>query len=164
MLEAEQLLPECSFPSTSVRLGGIYGPGRTRLVDGLLRGEARYDPNDRAFTNRIHRDDCAGLLAHILDLPEPEPLYVGVDDEPAPLEAVLRWLAEQLGVPLPPPSPAAPGDASRRNRSNKRCSNARLRASGYELAYPTYREGYAELIAELSRRGALGGSSPAASS
>lgn len=31
--------------------------------------------------------------------------------------------------------------------TNKRCSNARLRASGYRLRYPTYREGYGALIA-----------------
>jgi hypothetical protein len=48
---------------------------------------------------------------------------------------------------------AAPGarDANRA-ASNKRCSNARLRATGYRFRLPTFREGYAAAIAATISR------------
>jgi nucleoside-diphosphate-sugar epimerase len=138
-----------------IRFGGIYGPGRTRLIDQVRSGRARCPAGGPLWTNRIHRDDCAGFLAHLLTLdraalPDP-PVYLGVDSEPADLCDVLRWLARRLGVPEPPieASEDADGaDRSARRRSNKRCDNTRLRESGYRLLYPTFREGYEALIAD----------------
>ncbi|HEY8493163.1 MAG TPA: NAD-dependent epimerase/dehydratase family protein [Myxococcota bacterium] len=146
MLEAERLLAPVS--GVAVRLGGLYGPGRTRLVEAVRSGQARIRPGPPRWTNRIHRDDAAGALHHLIERAlrgEPlEACYVGVDDEPADEAEVLRWLAERLGVP--PPAPA-PGDAAPPARGgNKRCRNARLRASGYRFTYPSFREGYGALI------------------
>lgn len=125
---------------TVLRLAGIYGPGRTRLIDEVRAGEATYPPDD-VHTNRIHRDDCAGALAHLLRLDAPAPVYIGVDDEPALRRAVLTWLAERLDAPPPREAP------DRRIRGgDKRCSNARLRGSGYDLEYPTYRDGYGAML------------------
>jgi len=67
---------------------------------------------------------------------------------------VLCWLAAQLGVSEPPlasqsplkPGTAASRDAVARFRASKRCCNARLRASGFQFRYPSYREGYATLL------------------
>ncbi|MBW3657595.1 MAG: SDR family oxidoreductase [Actinobacteria bacterium] len=125
---------------TVLRLAGIYGPGRTRLIDEVRAGEATYPPED-VHTNRIHRDDCAGALAHLLTIGTRAPVYVGVDDEPALRREVLTWLAERLDAP---PPRAAPGQRTR--GGDKRCSNARLRASGYDLAFPSYRDGYAAML------------------
>lgn len=142
LLEAERLLGARHADAVVLRLGGIYGPGRASLLEAVLSGEARYDPEDPSPVNRFHRDDCAGALAHLAALDRPERLYLGVDDEPASRAEVVAFLAERLGVELP----RALGDARRRGKSSKRCSNARLRASGYALAYPTYREGYGALV------------------
>jgi nucleoside-diphosphate-sugar epimerase len=146
MLEAEARLKASSVPGTSVRFGGIYGPGRTRLLDSVRRGQASYDPDEPAFTNRIHRDDCAGVLAHLMTLSAPEALYLAVDDEPAEMRVVLTWLAGELGAPAPVATPKNDAEPTRRARSNKRCSNARLRASGYKFQYPTFRDGYGPMI------------------
>jgi nucleoside-diphosphate-sugar epimerase len=151
MREAEALLAASGLPACALRLGGIYGPGRTRLVESVRSGRAAIRPGPPHFGNRIHRDDAAGSLAHLLaralaGAPLP-PLLLGVDDEPADDATVLRWLASRLGVD-PPASPdgfAAAG-AGTGAGSGKRCSNARLRATGYRLAYPTFREGYGALI------------------
>lgn len=127
-----------------VRLGGIYGPGRTRLVERVRRGEARCPPDPPVYSNRIHRDDAAGILRHLADLGSPAPLYLGVDEEPAPLCRVLRWLARETGSPDPArESASAPGV---RRRRSKRCSSERIRRSGYTFRFPTFREGYAELL------------------
>ena len=61
---------------------------------------------------------------------------------------MLRWIAARVH---PDAAPAIPLETARRARSpvgatGKRCSNARLRATGYRLRYPTFREGYAELL------------------
>ena len=159
MLEAEAVLAASGFPAVSLRLGGIYGPGRTRLVESVRSGRATLRAGPPRFGNRIHRDDAAGALAHLATLALAgralAPLYLGVDDEPSDEAVVLRWIASQLGVPEPPmrDGEAAPSarDANR-PVSNKRCSNARLRATGYRFRFPTFREGYAAAIAAITSR------------
>jgi hypothetical protein len=99
------------------------------------------------YTNRIHREDAIGMLEFLGDrLSAGEPtdrLYLGVDDEPAPMWEVRHWLAERLGVTLDDTAATSP---MLRAASNKRCSNARIRAAGYRCRYPDFRSGYGELI------------------
>lgn len=125
-----------------VRLAGIYGPGRNRIVRMVRDGEARC-AHPAPIGNRIHRDDCAGVLAHVLSLAEAERIYLGVDHAPVELCEVYRWIAGELAV-APPPESDAPDARGRGAR--KRCSNARLVASGYRFRFPTYREGYRAII------------------
>jgi nucleoside-diphosphate-sugar epimerase len=146
VLEGERLLLAGPFRATVLRLGGIYGPGRTSLIERVRQGLAAYRDGPALYTNRIHRDDCAGALHHLMTLPQPESLYIGVDHEPADYGEVLRWLADRIGAP-PPRVEAASGADTRRQRTNKRCRNAKLVASGYVFRYPTYREGYTALLA-----------------
>src|SRR5690606_24005397 len=92
------------IPASVVRLGGIYGPGRTRLIEQVRNG-LHVPDQPVQYTNRIHRDDAAGLLAHLLLQADKRellaPCYLGVDDEPAPLHEVAQWLAVRWGVSLP---------------------------------------------------------------
>jgi nucleoside-diphosphate-sugar epimerase len=145
LLEGERLVLGSGFPAVILRLAGIYGPGRTRLVERVRSGAATCVDGPPRWTNRLHRDDCAAAARHLLGLADPHPLWLGVDDEPADECAVLDWLAARLGVPPPrrvPPDPTASG----RPQTSKRCSNRQLVASGYVLRYPTFREGYAALL------------------
>jgi nucleoside-diphosphate-sugar epimerase len=144
ILEGERLLADGPYASCAVRFGGIYGPRRTGLVERVRTGRAVYREGEPHYTNRIHRDDCAGVLRHLLGVATPEPLYVAVDSEPAEELEVMRWLAGALGAP--PPRPARAGELPPA-RSNKRCRNDRLLSSGYHLRYPTFREGYTALLA-----------------
>lgn len=148
LLEGEERCRAGSIPSVSLRLGGIYGPGRTRLLRQVASGEAVCPEGPPLYTNRIHSEDAAGALEHLLELPDPEPCFVGVDTEPADLCEVLRFLARRLGVE--PPTMAA-RDEVRRRGGNKRCSSRRLAASGYRFRFPTYREGYEALIRQQVR-------------
>jgi len=149
MLEAERLLLGSPFPATILRLGGIYGPGRVGLIERVRRGEAVCTDGPPTYTNRIHRDDCASVLRHLMAHPQSDDLYIGVDREPAEECAVLRWLAAQLGVP-PPRVERSTDLGPRRQRGNKRCRNAKLVASGYIFRYPTFREGYSALLSRSS--------------
>lgn len=155
LLEAEALLRSRAPEATLVRLSGIYGPGRERLVDQVRSGTVTLatTPEGSRMTNRIHRDDAAAVLVHLASLGSPLALVVGTDDEPVRLDTVSRFIADELGVPLPAPAgprDAEPGAPARRTSapgSDKRLSNALLRSTGFAFAYPTYREGYRAVIA-----------------
>jgi nucleoside-diphosphate-sugar epimerase len=154
MLEAERLVLGGPFPATVLRLAGVYGPGRERLIERVRQGHAVCPDESPVYTNRIHRDDCAGALQHLMTLSTLDDVYIGVDHEPADECAVLRWLAAQLGVPAPRVGPPPRADRRRprgpprpqRRAGNRRCRNAKLASSGYEFQYPTYREGYAAIL------------------
>ncbi len=150
LLEGERLSLQGPFPATVVRFAGIYGPGRSRLLERIRRGEAVCVDGAPVYANRIHRDDCAGILQHLLYVKEPDAVYLGVDYEPADACCAMNWLAARMGVAPPPVVPLAePGD--RKRRSTKRCSNERIAATGYTFEYPTFREGYGSLVSQLPR-------------
>jgi len=140
LLEAERLLHERTADGVALRLSGIYGPGRKRLIDQVRSGGAPRDP--ARVTNRIHRDDAARALVHLaLDVAEPPRLVTGTDDRPVPLAEVLRWLAAELDVADPTGgADAGPGEG-------KRLSNALLHSTGFTFEHPTYREGYRAVLA-----------------
>jgi nucleoside-diphosphate-sugar epimerase len=146
LVEAEQLLQArfngMATTATSLRLGGIYGPGRTRLID-QVRGGSAVIPEDVRYTNRIHRDDAAAAIVHLATMPaQPAGIYVGVDNHPADLGTVLRFLAAEMGLPEPPV-----GDAGPARGGNKRCRNERLRSTGFDFTFPSFREGYRDILA-----------------
>lgn len=135
LLEAEHRFVDRLPHGTVLRLSGLYGPRTRRLVDQVRDGRVS-DP-DR-WTNRLHREDAAAAVVHLLTRPgAPGTLYVGTDDEPALQGDVAAFIAGRLGLPRPP----APTGRGR----GKRLSNARLRESGWVPRYPTYREGYGHL-------------------
>ncbi len=68
---------------------------------------------------------------------------IAVDDEPVPMATVAAWLAAELGVTLPiDPAPD-------KQATGKRCRNSELKDLGWEPAYPTFREGYRSLLANI---------------
>jgi nucleoside-diphosphate-sugar epimerase len=141
LLEAEAIVDEAPEEGVNVRLAGIYGPGRTRLVQRVWSGEAIATGS---WTNRIHVEDCASVLHHLLRLEEPKPLYLGSDDRPATTAEVVTWMSKELNVP-----PPEPGETQ---RLNKRCRNTRLRESGYRFRYPSFREGYPDIVRAFVRQ------------
>lgn len=147
LLESEQVLRAAGVPHTIVRFGGIYGQGRSRLIDEVKEGIG--SPASAPYSNRIHRDDCVGILHHLLRLAAGsalDELYLGVDSCPAPLLEVKQWVARALGLPE---GHLRPADRERTRGGNKRCSNARLLATGYTLKYPGYQDGYRAMLAAL---------------
>lgn len=137
LLEAEALAQ--GLGGVALRFSGIYGPGRDYLIRKARAGAVPCRRDPPVWTNRIHADDCAGALAHLLDLEAPEPVYIGSDECPAARWDVLAWLAERLGVP-------GPVECADDGGQGKRVSSARLRATGFECRYPDFRSGYKELL------------------
>ncbi|KQW73227.1 NAD(P)-dependent oxidoreductase [Phenylobacterium sp. Root77] len=133
------------------RLPGIYGPGRSAF-DRLREGRAkRYDAPGHVV-GRVHVDDLAAGLEASIARPRAGGIYNLVDDAPAANSEVIAHAAALLGLPAPPLTPldidALPVKAQRFYRENRRVSNARAKAElGWRLAYPTYREGLAAILA-----------------
>lgn len=149
LLEGELAVRDARIPGTVARFSGIYGPGRTRLIDSVAEGSARLEPGPDRYLNHIHRDDCAGVLVHLMNLKKPEDLYLATDNEPRTRNDLLCWIAQQLGKPEPPMAEPVEGEARPSERGgNRRYRNTRLKDSGYAFKYPTYREGYGALITE----------------
>jgi len=135
--QAEDILLNSSLPCSVVRFSGIYGPGRTQLLNSLKTAK----PVSRAFTNRIHVDDCAGVLAHLLLLESPlDPIYLATDQLPVSGIEVRKYIAEKLNVAEPS---YADIEGSKRG---KRCNNRRLLDTGYRFIHPDYRSGWNALL------------------
>lgn len=153
IIAAERQLLQSGLSASVVRFAGIYGIPGGRLLSRIRRGELCPEL-PVSYTNRIHRDDCAGFLAHLLQQAHAgnalQSVYIGADDLPAPRYDVETWLASRMGLPEQgcTPEPAAGSDPTRHNTAgHKRCRNRALRDSGYQLIYPDFKAGYAELLA-----------------
>ena len=144
MLETEDILFKSPFPATSIRLGGIYGPNRLWLMNQVKAGKGCQSEPVR-YINRIHRDDCAGILEHLikrdLDKQPIDSVYIGIDSCPVPLYDVLHWLADQLHIDNLDDSHIHPF-----MRGSKRCVNKRIVDTGYTFKYPDYKAGFANLL------------------
>jgi nucleoside-diphosphate-sugar epimerase len=144
MLDAEKKLAKSSISSTVVRFSGIYGPGRDMLIRQVRQG--RMAPEVPVmYSNRIHSDDCAGVLNHLLDLSlgsqALEEIYLATDQGSVPLYEVMSWMADILQV-----IPTEVVESPTRRRASKRCLNTKLMATGYEFIYPSFKEGYIEAL------------------
>ncbi len=133
LLAAEQVLAPMAGGCV-LRLSGLYGPGR----EALLRRARSGEPAARRWTNRIHVEDAALALSHLLDLPDAGLLYLGNDDRPALEADVIAWVREQEGLPA---VSAVDGE-----ESGRRISNGHLSASGWSPTFPDFRAGYRGLL------------------
>ena len=157
VLEAERMLHQRLPTATVLRLAGIYGPGRERLIK-QVRGGASLSARSR-HTNRIHRDDAAAAIVHLLLRSEqPAPLYLGVDNAPVTANEVVTFLAAELGLPeptlkpMPSATPSEPESREGQRGGDKLLSNLLLLQTGFTFSYPSYREGYRALLAGIGTR------------
>lgn len=150
LIEAEERLAGSTIAGTTVRFSGIYGPGRERLISQVQEG--RIAPaTPPMYSNRIHREDCAGSLEFLIERAltgeRLEAVYLGSDTESTPLHDVMIWLSKKLGV-----TPTSTIQSPLRRRASKRCDSQRLVDAGYRFQYPTFREGYAQVLRESGVR------------
>lgn len=147
--EAEELVTACAFPSTNVRFSGIYGSGRGsdgrgRLLKSVREGSVDWNSATQ-WSNRIHADDCAHVLAFLVARWQsgiaPSPCYIASDNCPVQLGDVWQWIANEMTL-------ANQRDESWRQgaASGKRCSNALLQREGFRFLYPDFRAGYRHML------------------
>lgn len=141
LLEAERLLHSLRCGATVLRLSGIYGPGRLRMIK-LAESPSAW-PEQNMWSNRIHRDDAAAFIVTLVKQAiagmSLKSCYIVTDSQPVTQHEVLCWLAVQMGMAVPESIPPAEG--------GKRLSNREMLATGFKLKYPSYQSGYATLLA-----------------
>lgn len=142
LLEAENQVSERFSNSVCLRMSGLYGPGRMRMIQRARQGTLSTPPR---YGNRIHIDDAARMIVHLLTREKTNRVYLGSDSEPALDSEVLGWLAGQLSVPWQ----LEPGNSVQPH--GKRCRNERVLGSGFRFRYPGFREGYAQVLGALNQ-------------
>lgn len=139
LLEAEHLLQSLNCGYTVLRLSGIYGPGRLRMIN--LAKSPDFWPTQNIWSNRIHRDDAAAfvvfLIRQVLAGKQIGNCYIVTDCQPTPQYEVLAWIATQMHA----------GKSELLSVSGgKRLSNQSMLATGFKLQYPDYKTGYRTLL------------------
>jgi len=137
MLEAERVALSSGVHASVLRLGGIYGPGRTWM---LRRAESDAAVASERWSNRIHVEDAVQAISFVLQCDQPSAIYNVVDPHPAREFEVLNWLRLRS---LRPPLSRVSGS------SGKRVWPDALRAQGFHWRYPDFRAGYASVLAAL---------------
>ncbi|WP_105383621.1 SDR family oxidoreductase [Neorhizobium alkalisoli] len=139
----------------SLRLAGIYGPGRNAFVN-LARGTARRIIKKDQVFNRIRVEDIGGA-ALFLAKSKVGGIFNIADDEPGPPQDVIVEAARLMEVEPPPEQDFETADMTPMARSfygaNKRVSNAKIRALGFQFRFPDYRMSLAEMWSSGRWRG-----------
>jgi nucleoside-diphosphate-sugar epimerase len=142
-------------PIATLRLSGIFGPGRNALAN-LAEGTAKRVVKPGQVFNRIHVDDIAEATL-FLAKKRAGGIYNVTDNEPAPPQDVVAFAAGLMGAEAPPEVPFSDAGLSEMGRSfyaeNKRVSNRKLTSLGYRFRHPDYRTALSAMWANGSWRG-----------
>lgn len=138
MLEAEQRFLQYGALRSCIRLSGIYGPNRCRIIQAAQQGGAVH----HGYTNRIHQVDAVRALMHLHTQSELAPYYIVSDDAPEQYSTIYQYTQKLLGIPAASVSTTF----SPSRGGNKRLLNTRLKKTGFTFTYPSYQEGIRALI------------------
>ncbi len=143
LLQAEQQILRSGFPAIVLRLAGIYGPDRNRVESFRSRHWPEIESD--SVMNMIHVQDAASAAVYLLARAEPGTLAVGVDNLPVRQSEFCAWLGAKLKMKR---REIVIGEIK---PEGKRCRNTRLKQLGFSFKYPTFREGYTDLLRRLAR-------------
>jgi nucleoside-diphosphate-sugar epimerase len=130
-----------------LRVPGIYADDRLPL-ERLHKGAPALRAEDDVYTNHIHADDLARIIAAALHYGAPQRIYHAVDDSGMKMGDYFDAVADARGLPRPPRVPRAelqqqvtPMMLSFMSES-RRLSNRRIKSElGVRLRYPTVADG-----------------------
>jgi len=160
-VDMEELVARSGVAAIVLRGGAFYAAdsSQTRLLITRLRqGMMRVPGDGRQFASFIHIDDMAAAVtkATLCEDPITGEIFNIVDDEPVRFRDVIDFLSGRVGRQPPGGSPRwllrlaigkAVGDTL---LASLRVSNARVKDRlGWEPRFPTYREGFDQVLAEL---------------
>jgi nucleoside-diphosphate-sugar epimerase len=142
LIKAEAVARQLKDKATILRLSGIYGPNRTRMIQ-LAHSNPGNWPATNNWSNRIHEEDAARFIVFLMKrimLKEPiEPLYLVTDGIPTKQYDVLTWIRKRLQlttdtieIPI--------------LESGKQLQSVLLNQNGFILKYPDFTYGYEAII------------------
>ena len=115
---------DAGLSPVTIRLAGLYGPGRVIGRDAILRGgPIAADANH--WLNLIHVEDAARLVVAAALAPSPRPLYLGCDDRPVKRREYYETLARLLAAPAPTFVRARRGTEARVRQEGPQSAHAR---------------------------------------
>jgi nucleoside-diphosphate-sugar epimerase len=133
-----------------LRLAPVYGPGRG-VRNRIRKGDYRILDEGQHVTSRIHIDDVARIVFAAEAKAPHKAIYLVGDDEPTTQGEYAKWLADRMGLPLPPYRQMFEPGKARVAHRNRKIRNAKLkRELAIELVYPSFREGEAAIEAAES--------------
>ena len=143
LLAAENKFLAFCKQATVVRFSGIYGRSNY-LVDQIKKGMG-VQKEPPYYTNRIHREDCIGVLEFLiskkLNGDSLEQVYIASDSDPASKWEVVSHLVSVLKL-----KSCEPQMFANKVDQNKRLDNSRLLEEGYAFKFKTFKDGYGEAI------------------
>ena len=136
LLKMEQLWQQ-AYPSANIiiRPTGIYGTSVARMLK--LAEKTKTYPN-RHWSNRIHIDDLANFLAHLLHVEHAEKSYIVSNNQPSLLHETIQWFQRQLNLP----ELVLQSDEC----SGKRIYATRMAEMGFQLQHKDCFEDYLEML------------------
>ncbi|MBO6151292.1 MAG: sugar nucleotide-binding protein [Acinetobacter sp.] len=136
LLKMEQLWQQ-AYPSASIiiRPTGIYGTSVARMLK--LAEKTKTYPNLH-WSNRIHIDDLANFLAHLLHVEHAEKSYIVSNNQPSLLHETIQWFQRQLHLP----ELVLQSDGC----SGKRIYATRMAEMGFQLQHKDCFEDYLEML------------------
>jgi nucleoside-diphosphate-sugar epimerase len=147
--EREIATSSLGLRTVTLRLAPVYGPGRG-VRERMKKGSYAILEDGQHVTSRIHVDDVARIVFAAEQHAPPKAVYLVGDDEPVTQGDYARWLSARLGVGMPPSRQIVEAGKGRVPHRNRRIRNTRLKQElKLELKYPTFREGEAQIEAEL---------------
>ena len=141
---AENKINSYDGKTVIIRFSGIYGERRCHLLHSVLNGFGGSLSSD-TWTNRIHIEDCVRFIAFLVDRYVDgsvlENLYIGTDNVPVKQTDIRFWLAKKLNVTL--------DKKIEGSHEGYRLKNNLLLGTGFRLKYPSYKEGYENIIEKI---------------
>jgi nucleoside-diphosphate-sugar epimerase len=146
----ERAVLDAPLEGIVVRYGGLYGPGSSEALGGILR--KRMFPvigSGDGIVSSTHIDDAASGTLAALERGRRGEVYHIVDDDPAPTLEFIPVIAEALGAPKPLHIPAWLGRllagevAVTMMTEGRGSSNAKAkRELGWQPIWPSWRDGF----------------------
>ena len=142
----------------SLRYGAFYAPYAQSTLDTIRLARRRWLPvpgDGSNYVSSIHVDDAASAAVAALGLPAGA--YNVVDDEPLRLRDYARAVADATGAKPPRRVPKwlfklLGGGPATYILASQRVSNKKFKAAtGWSPRYPSAREGYTAIAAELAK-------------
>lgn len=142
LMEAEMVARQLKDKATILRLSGIYGPNRKRMIQ-LAQSNPGNWPATNNWSNRIHEEDAARfivfLMKRIMMQESIEPLYLVTDGVPTKQYDVLTWIRNRLQL-------ATDTIELPILESGKQLQSVLLNQTGFVLKYPDFTYGYEAII------------------
>ena len=137
LLKMEQLYQQ-AFPQQCIviRPTGIYGTSVARMIK--LAENTQHYPKVH-YSNRIHIEDLARFLVHLLHVEHPHKSYLVTNSHPIAMHLIIQWFQQQLNLPIL--------ELDSLEVSGKRIYATHMREMEFELKHEDCFEDYQKLLA-----------------